>query len=339
MSMDEAAGRTGGPTVRYVRKTAVPGAQNSSSRRTHPSGRIHSNVDPLSQLPRVPPHDSPLQDDIPSIVPDEYFIAKAMENDLEKEDGVPRDPLNDLEKEDGVPEPDSLTKDGVPRVHSSDIKCEWNFCAREVRVQAAVPRQPADDQSPPFELKFTHAVGDTAHHRGLNEKLFLHRRYGRKDFGDTIIVSEWEIGGVGKRTDVPGEDVCVHVVQRSGDNMIHGTVYNPLADRSGRTRLLNSTDIKFILALVEQCHTIYIDEIQEKLLSQRDVSVSVTTLLRTMRRLEFSRKRVSVHALERNDLLRSAYMNRIVDIAPDPVPSDSEIALRDVTEAWPVCSA
>lgn len=98
----------------------------------------------------------------------------------------------------------------------------------------------------------------------------------------------------------------------------HGTVYNPLANRSGRTRLLNSTDIKFILALVEQCHTIYIDEIQEKLLSQRGVSVSVTTLLRTMRRLEFSRKCVSVHALERNDLLRSAYMNRIADIAPDP---------------------
>lgn len=45
-----------------------------------------------------------------------------MENDLEKEDGVPRDPLNDLEKEDGVPEPDSLTKDGVPRVHSSECK-------------------------------------------------------------------------------------------------------------------------------------------------------------------------------------------------------------------------
>jgi hypothetical protein len=37
----------------------------------HRPGRIHSNVDPLSRLPRIPPHSSPVLDDIPSIVPDE----------------------------------------------------------------------------------------------------------------------------------------------------------------------------------------------------------------------------------------------------------------------------
>ncbi|KAJ7114729.1 hypothetical protein C8R44DRAFT_556388, partial [Mycena epipterygia] len=99
---------------------------------------------------------------------------------------------------------------------------------------------------------------------------------------------------------------------------LHGTSYNPFANRSGRVRRLNPTDIKFILALVEQCHTIYIDEIQEKLLSQRGVVASVTTILRTLCQLEFSRKCVSVRALECNDLLRSAYMNHIADLAPDP---------------------
>ncbi|KAJ7477763.1 hypothetical protein B0H11DRAFT_1916945 [Mycena galericulata] len=98
---------------------------------------------------------------------------------------------------------------------------------------------------------------------------------------------------------------------------LHGKSYNPLAHRSGRMRCLNYTDIKFIQALVDQFHTIYIGEIQGKLLTQCDVSVSITTLLRTMRRLEFSRKCVSVRALERNDLLRSAYMNRMADIVPD----------------------
>jgi hypothetical protein len=34
-------------------------------------GRVHSNVDPLSRLPRVPPHESPVQDDRGTIVPDE----------------------------------------------------------------------------------------------------------------------------------------------------------------------------------------------------------------------------------------------------------------------------
>ncbi|KAJ6517588.1 hypothetical protein DFH09DRAFT_1429048, partial [Mycena vulgaris] len=118
---------------------------------------------------------------------------------------------------------------------------------------------------------------------------------------------------------------------------LHGTSYNLFANRSGRTRLLNSTDIKYILALVEQCHTIYIDEIQEKLLSQRGVSVSTTTLLRTLRRLEFSRKCVSVRAIERNDLSRSAYMNHIADIIPDPnmLMFIDEVAKNDRTSGRP----
>jgi hypothetical protein len=62
----------------------------------------------------------------------------------------------------------------------------------------------------------------------------------------------------------------------------------------------------------------YLDELQEKLLTQRGVGVSISTLLRTLRRLHFSRKCVSARALERNDTLRSAYWNRIADVVPDP---------------------
>jgi hypothetical protein len=36
----------------------------------HRLGRVHSNVDPLSRLPRAPPHDSPVRDDLTTIVPD-----------------------------------------------------------------------------------------------------------------------------------------------------------------------------------------------------------------------------------------------------------------------------
>jgi hypothetical protein len=43
----------------------------------HRPGRIHSNVDPLSRLPRIPPHSSPVLDDIPSIVPDESKQQRA----------------------------------------------------------------------------------------------------------------------------------------------------------------------------------------------------------------------------------------------------------------------
>jgi hypothetical protein len=37
----------------------------------HRAGRIHSNVDPLSRLPRILPHNSPTCDDIPAIPPDQ----------------------------------------------------------------------------------------------------------------------------------------------------------------------------------------------------------------------------------------------------------------------------
>jgi transposase len=117
---------------------------------------------------------------------------------------------------------------------------------------------------------------------------------------------------------------------------VYGTSYDPNANHSGRPRILDSTDLKFILALI-QCHTIYIDEIQEKLLTQRNVSVSITTLLRTMRRLELTRKCVSVHALERNDLQRSAFMNRMADLVPDPnmLMFTDEAAKNDRTTGRP----
>lgn len=43
----------------------------------HRPGRIHSNVDPLSRLPRIPPHNSPVVDSYESIVPDVLSEARA----------------------------------------------------------------------------------------------------------------------------------------------------------------------------------------------------------------------------------------------------------------------
>jgi hypothetical protein len=43
----------------------------------HRAGRIHSNVDPLSRLPRIPPHNSPARDNTPSIPPDQEKVDRA----------------------------------------------------------------------------------------------------------------------------------------------------------------------------------------------------------------------------------------------------------------------
>jgi hypothetical protein len=76
--------------------------------------------------------------------------------------------------------------------------------------------------------------------------------------------------------------------------------------------------VKFTVALLDRKHCTYVDEIQDQLRTERRISISIPTLWRTLRRLHYSNKRVSIRALERNDLLRSAYMNRIAGEVTNP---------------------
>jgi transposase len=98
-----------------------------------------------------------------------------------------------------------------------------------------------------------------------------------------------------------------------------GISHNPHARFcTGRPRLLDSTDNSFIKALLAQQHCMYIDEIQERLLAERGARVSIPTLVRTLCRLGLTHKCVSVRALERNAIQRSAFMNMIASEVPDP---------------------
>jgi transposase len=98
----------------------------------------------------------------------------------------------------------------------------------------------------------------------------------------------------------------------------HGLPYNPQAHHSGRRRVLLSNDLKLIVALLRRRHCIYLDELQANILNIRGISLSQTSLMRTLHLLQYSRKHVSTRALERNDLMRSAFMNRIADEVPNP---------------------
>ena len=50
----------------------------------------------------------------------------------------------------------------------------------------------------------------------------------------------------------------------------------------GRHRILNREDIKFVVALIERRHCIYLDEIQEELYLHRYRRPSIPTLVRTL---------------------------------------------------------
>ena len=99
---------------------------------------------------------------------------------------------------------------------------------------------------------------------------------------------------------------------------VYGVPYNPHAHKSGRPWKLSTLDIKFIVALVEQRHCIYLDEIKQALDEQCGCTVSIPTLLRTLQRLNISRKCISARAIERNEILHAAYMNSIADIVQSP---------------------
>lgn len=99
----------------------------------------------------------------------------------------------------------------------------------------------------------------------------------------------------------------------------YGISHNPHArNHAGRPRGLTATDTKLVYSVLQRRHTVYLDEIQKALREDRGINASVPTMCRTLRRLHFSRKCTSVRALERNDMLRAAFMNRIADEVPNP---------------------
>jgi transposase len=100
---------------------------------------------------------------------------------------------------------------------------------------------------------------------------------------------------------------------------LYGKTRNPENNKpAGRPRILNHIDIRFIKATIAHRRCIYLDELQQELLEQRGVHVSIATISRTLNHLLISHKRVSIRALERNDIMRSAFMNMIATTDPDP---------------------
>ena len=74
----------------------------------------------------------------------------------------------------------------------------------------------------------------------------------------------------------------------------------------------------FSWQLLAQQHCIYLDEIQDQLLAERNICISIPTLVQTLCCLHLTHKCVSIHALECNAIHWSAFMNDIATDVPDP---------------------
>ncbi|THU81205.1 hypothetical protein K435DRAFT_568602, partial [Dendrothele bispora CBS 962.96] len=97
-----------------------------------------------------------------------------------------------------------------------------------------------------------------------------------------------------------------------------GVPYNPYAKRTGRPRILTFPNTKYIFNTLSRHRTMYLSEIQEQLYQHCNVDVSLTTIFHSLRRFYFSHKSVAAEALERNQLDRSAFMNKMADLVLSP---------------------
>jgi transposase len=97
-----------------------------------------------------------------------------------------------------------------------------------------------------------------------------------------------------------------------------GVPYNPHARQQGLCpHCLTTTDLSFIHALLDPRHTVYLDEIQEQLLSRCGVKVSISTLMHTLRQLHFTNKDILGKALKHNDCDHVIYIH-IAELVPNP---------------------
>ncbi|KAG2130853.1 hypothetical protein DEU56DRAFT_689495, partial [Suillus clintonianus] len=90
-------------------------------------------------------------------------------------------------------------------------------------------------------------------------------------------------------------------------------------------------DISYITSLLDANPTLYLDEIQERLFESRDIDVSLATLSRTLRRLEFSCKSLAKTAFERDELLRATWQAEYGDIPKDHFVWIDESSVDDRT--------
>jgi transposase len=98
----------------------------------------------------------------------------------------------------------------------------------------------------------------------------------------------------------------------------YGVPYNPYTLSPGQKHIFSQGDVRFIIVSLSHRHCTYLDEIQKQLSSECRVNISISTLWRTLHHLQYSYKHVSIRTLEWNDLLRSAFMNRIANEVTNP---------------------
>lgn len=94
----------------------------------------------------------------------------------------------------------------------------------------------------------------------------------------------------------------------------YGQITDPYAQPRRGHRILTLADEDYIRTLVEARPSIYLDEIQEELLTERGAGASLATISRTLTRMQCSKKSLSRRAAERNEELRTLWELEVAEL-------------------------
>lgn len=88
---------------------------------------------------------------------------------------------------------------------------------------------------------------------------------------------------------------------------LFGDPQNLLAGRRGPRRACDAGDVQHIVSLLQTNPTLYLDELSDRLFTDRGVDVSMSTISRILDRLSISHKATANEAAERDELLRATW--------------------------------
>lgn len=95
----------------------------------------------------------------------------------------------------------------------------------------------------------------------------------------------------------------------------YGTLVDPAAQHhTGQKPLLDHEDREYIQSILKANPVLHLEEIHQKLFEGRGVDVCIPTISRALRDLLITNKKVSYHALQRNELLRATWIGEYGDI-------------------------
>lgn len=111
-------------------------------------------------------------------------------------------------------------------------------------------------------------------------------------------------------------------------------VTNPLIRPWGWPHILNRNDLNFIDSVLAAEPALYLDEIQEKLLTFQDIEVSISTISRILSWLDHTHKGIAKEALEREELLRATWQIDMAQYDPQQLVFIDEAGVDDHTNIW-----